>query len=85
MARIKFANKTIDKGVSQISSNIKGKEVKTKVTKGVVNPQDIRKGQFVFTSIKKGQEGPSSPTSDESRIYFKDKDGDTYVFTGVKV
>ncbi|QDP60801.1 MAG: hypothetical protein Unbinned6224contig1001_32 [Prokaryotic dsDNA virus sp.] len=85
MARIKFANTKVDKGMSHVSSRINSKEVKTRVTTGIVNPQDIQKGQFVFTSIKKGQEGPSSPTQDESRIYFKDKNGDTFMFTGTKV
>jgi len=85
MARIKFANTKIDKSMNQVSTNVNTKEVKTKVTTGLVNPQDIQKGQFVFTSIKKGQEGPTSPTNDESRIYFKDRNGDTFMFTGTKV
>ena len=85
MARIKFARKELDKGISQISSNVKTKEVKTKVTTGIVQPKDIQKGQFVFTFIKRGQEGPTSPANDESRIYFKDRNGDTFMFTGTKV
>jgi hypothetical protein len=85
MSRIKFSEKNIDKNVSQVNSTIKKRGLATKITTGVVNTQDILPNEFVFTTIKKGQEGPTSPTSDESRIYFKDKDGNLFKFTGTKV
>lgn len=85
MSRIKFKDKLIDKGISQLVKNVNQKAPMTRVTTGIVTPQDISPGEFVFTSVNAGQEGPSSPTSDESRIYFKDKGGNTFVFTGTKV
>ena len=75
----------VDKNVSQLTRNVKQRAKRTTVTTGLVRSADIEPGEFVFTSIKKGQEGPSSPTSDESRIYFKDNDGNTFMFTGTKV
>ena len=84
MARIKFADEKTDKGIQQVTQNRK-KETKTRVTVGEVKPSDIKTNQFVFTSIKKGQIGPNSPTADESRIYFKDAEGNTFMFTGTKV
>ena len=75
----------VDKGVTQLVQNVNKRGIRTKVTTGVINNQDIQPGEFVFTSIKKGQEGPSSPTTDESRKYFKDEDGSLFKFTGTKV
>ncbi len=85
MSRIKFANKNVDKNVSQLSNNVKKRGVRTRIVKGLVRASDISSGEFVFTTLKKGQEGPSSPTSDESRIYFKDDEGNFFKFTGTKV
>tara|TARA_R100001082_G_scaffold36429_2_gene19135 strand:- start:3290 stop:3550 length:261 start_codon:yes stop_codon:yes gene_type:complete len=85
MARIKFTNLEVDKNVSQVSKSIKQRQSKTRITDGVVSPRDIERGEFVFTTVRKGQDGPSGPTNDESRIYFKDNDGSTFVFTGTKV
>lgn len=84
MARIKFADEKTDKGVQQVTQT-RRKETMTKVTTGEVKSNDIKPGQFVFTTIKKGQIGPSEPTSDQSRIYFKDNEGNTFMFTGTKV
>tara|TARA_R100001509_G_scaffold92498_2_gene53468 strand:+ start:277 stop:537 length:261 start_codon:yes stop_codon:yes gene_type:complete len=85
MSRIKFAKLDVDKSASQLANNVKRRGLKTRITNGVVNASDVKPGEFVFTSLKKGQEGPSNPTSDESRIYFKDKDGNFFKFTGTKV
>jgi|TARA_R100000084_G_scaffold99918_1_gene54467 hypothetical protein len=84
MARIKFADEKVDKGVQQVTQTRK-KETMTKVTTGEVKPNQIKENQFVFTSIKKGQIGPSEPPTDQSRIYFKDSEGNTFMFTGTKV
>jgi len=84
MARIKFADEKVDKGVQQVTQTRK-KATKTKVTTGEVKPNQIKSNQFVFTTIKRGQIGPNSPTADESRIYFKDAEGNTFMFTGTKV
>jgi hypothetical protein len=84
MARIKFADEKTDKGIQQVTQNRKS-ETKTRVTVGEVKPSDIQTNQFVFTTIKQGQLGPSSPMADESRIYFKDSEGNTFMFTGTKV
>lgn len=85
MARIKFTNLEVDKNVSQVSKSIKQRQSKTKITDGVVSPNDINPGEFVFTTVRKGQDGPAGPTSDKARIYFKNNDGSTFVFTGEKV
>ena len=85
MSRIKFTSLDVDKSASQLSNDIKKRSLKTRVTNGIVQASDVSPGEFVFTSLKKGQEGPSTPTSDESRIYFKDKDGNFFKFTGTKV
>tara|TARA_R100001440_G_scaffold42764_2_gene62525 strand:- start:1245 stop:1505 length:261 start_codon:yes stop_codon:yes gene_type:complete len=85
MSRIKFASLDVDKNASQLASNVKRRGMKTRIANGVVNASDVKPGEFVFTTLKKGQEGPSTPTSDESRIYFKDKDGNFFKFTGTKV
>lgn len=84
MARIKFADEKVDKGVQQVTQTRK-KETMTKVTTGEVKSNQIKENQFVFTTIKKGQIGPSEPIADESRIYFKDSEGNTFMFTGTKV
>ena len=62
MARIRFADEKTDKGVQQVTQT-RRKETKTRVTTGEVKSNDIKPGQFVFTTIKKGQIGPSEPTS----------------------
>ncbi|MDP6771783.1 MAG: hypothetical protein QF704_13870 [Anaerolineales bacterium] len=85
MARIKFEKTSMDKAMSQVSGNIKQKGLITKVTTGPVTSQDIQPGEFVFTTITAGQLGPSDPTTTQSRIYFKDKDGTLFKFTGEKV
>ena len=85
MSRIKFTDSKVDKGVGQLSKEIKKKNAVTKVVSGVVKNSDVRTGEYVFTVVKAGQEGPSSPTTDESRIYFKDATGTLYKFTGTKV
>ena len=84
MARIKFADEKVDKGVQQVTQTRK-KETMTRVTTGEVKSNQIKENQFVFTTIKKGQIGPSEPPTDESRIYFKDSEGNTFMFTGTKV
>lgn len=84
MARIKFADEKTDKGVHQVKQSQK-REMQTRVAKGEVKPQDINTNQFVFTTIKKGQISPQEPTADQSRIYFKDSEGNTFMFTGTKV
>lgn len=85
MSRLKFTSLEVDKNIAQLTKNVKQRSLKTKVTTGLVLASDISPGEFVFTSIKRGQEGPSSPINDESRIYFKDNEGNTFVFTGTKV
>ena len=85
MARIKFTNLEVDKSVTQVSKTIKKQQPKTRVTDGIVPLREIERGEFVFTTVRKGQDGPSGPSNDESRIYFKDNDGNTFVFTGTKV
>lgn len=85
MSRIKFANEGVDKNASQLSNTIKKRGIKTRIVRGVIKASDVSPGEFVFTTLKKGQEGPSSPTSDESRIYFKDNEGNFFKFTGTKV
>jgi len=84
MARIKFADEKTDKGVQQVAQTRK-KATKTRVTTGEVKSNDIKTNQFVFTTIKRGQIGPNEPTADQSRIYFKDSEGNTFMFTGTKV
>jgi hypothetical protein len=84
MSRIKFTSLDVDKSASQLSNDIKKRSLKTRVTNGIVQASDVSPGEFVFTSLKKGQEGPSTPNTDES-IYFKDKDGNFFKFTGTKV
>jgi len=84
MARIKFADEKTDKGVQQVTQTRK-KATKTRVTTGEVKSNDIKTNQFVFTTIKRGQIGPNEPTADQSRIYFKDSEGNTFMFTGIKV
>jgi hypothetical protein len=85
MARIKFTNLEVDKNVSQLVKNVKQRAPKTRVVSGIVSPADITPGEFVFTTVRKGQDGPTGPSNDESRIYFKDNDGSTFVFTGTKI
>lgn len=85
MSRLKFSDMQVDKGVSQLVQNINKRGPRTKVTTGLITSNDVKPGEFIFTSIKKGQEGPASPTTDESRIYFKDEDGNLFQFTGTKV
>ena len=85
MARIKFTNLNVDKSVNQVTKSIKQRQSKTRITNGIVSPRDINRGEFVFTTVGKGQDGPSGPSSDESRIYFKDNNGNTFMFTGTKV
>tara|TARA_R110001592_G_scaffold27006_2_gene100549 strand:+ start:2729 stop:2989 length:261 start_codon:yes stop_codon:yes gene_type:complete len=85
MSRLKFSDASVDKNVAQLTKNVKQRGDRTNVTTGLVSPGDLSNGQFVFTTIKKAQEGPQGPAQDEGRIYFKDNSGDTYVFTGVKV
>ena len=48
MARIKFADEKVDKGVQQVTQTRK-KETMTKVTTGEVKPNQIKENQFVFT------------------------------------
>ena len=85
MARIKFTNIEVDKNVKHLNKTIGQRQSKTRITDGVVSPRDISPGEFVFTTVKKGQDGPTGPSSDQSRIYFKDNNGNTFMFTGTKV
>ena len=52
MARIKFADEKVDKGVQQVTQTRK-KETMTTVTTGEVKSNQIKENQFVFTTIKK--------------------------------
>lgn len=85
MSRLKFSNLEVDKNVAQLSNQVKTKSKRINVTNGPVGNKDIRPGEFVFSSIGVGQDGPSGPVNEEARIYFKDNNGQLFVFTGVKV
>lgn len=85
MSRLKFSSLEVDKNVSQLTSNVKGRANKTKVLDGAVNPAELKNGEFVFTMVRRGQDGPQGPADDEARIYFKDNSGTTFVFTGQKI
>ena len=85
MSRLKFSSLEVDKNVSQLTSNVKGRALKTTVKTGTVNPADMGKGEFIFTTVQKNQEGPGLPDSDQARIYFKDNNGNTFVFTGTRL
>lgn len=85
MSRLKFSSLEVDKNVSQLTSNVKNKQQRTNVRTGVPSFKDLAPGQFVFTTVSRGQDGPSGPASDEGRIYFKDNSENTFVFTGTKI
>ncbi len=85
MSRLKFSSLEVDKNVAQLTSNVKGRANIVKVQDGAVNPNTLSKGQFVFTTVRRGQDGPQGPQEDEARIYFKDNNGNTFVFTGTKL
>lgn len=85
MSRLKFSSLEVDKNVSHLNKNVKGKQIRTQVGEGVVQYKDLENGEFRFTTISRGQDGPSGPASDEGRIYFKDNSGNMFVFTGTKI
>ena len=84
MSRLKFKSLEVDKNVSQLTSNIK-KRSQTNSTTGVVGPNDLKNGEFTFTTVGRGQDGPEGPANDEARIYYKTHNGELFVFTGTKV
>ena len=85
MSRLKFSNLEVDKNVSQLTSSVKNKQMQTSVRTGIPSFKDLSNGEFVFTTVSRGQDGPTGPASDEGRIYFKDNNGNTFVFTGTKI
>ena len=85
MSRLKFSSLEVDKNVSQLTSNVKGRANITKVVEGAVNPAQLKNGEFVFTTVRRGQDGPQGPSEDQARIYFKDNSGNTFMFTGIKI
>ena len=84
MSRLKFSKLEVDKNVSQLSSSI-NRKTKSTATRGVVSVSDLKRGEFRFTTVGRGQDGPSGPAADEARIYFKTDNGELFVFTGTKV
>ena len=84
MSRLKFKSLEVDKNISQLTSTIK-KRSQTNSTTGVVGPSDLKNGEFTFTTVGRGQDGPSGPAADEARNYFKTHNGELFVFTGTKV
>ena len=85
MSRLKFTSLEVDKNVSQLTSNVKKRGLRTRVVEGLVDTKNMGPGEFIFTTIKRAQEGPHGPSDDEARIYFKNNEGKTFVFTGTKV
>lgn len=82
---MKTGYKQVDRKFRFVDRDMGNRQDEVKVHSKVLKSNDLNSGQFAFTKVKKESESPGSPTSDEGRLYFKDKEGVLWKFTGEKV
>jgi hypothetical protein len=70
---------------STTRSDLDRKQESIGFAESALTSDDLGDGDFRFTSLKAHQIAPSDPTSDEGRLYIKDRNGIMYYITATRV